>query len=115
MLQRLRDALRRGGVEQQSGRQLRPNELRQDVVRTERLRREALRVADSTRRPRFSPEEQDVRRAPSLAPPTTPTRPVPQHLSALRTRSGVRHAWLMTVILGPPMALRDSRNGQNDL
>jgi hypothetical protein len=35
-----------------------------------------------------------------------PARQVPSHVSALKTRSGLRQAWLLKEILGPPPALR---------
>jgi hypothetical protein len=36
-----------------------------------------------------------------------PARQVPLHVSALKTRSGFKQAWLLKEILSPPMALRD--------
>jgi hypothetical protein len=36
-----------------------------------------------------------------------PARQVPSQVSALKTRSGLRQAWLLKEILGPPLALRD--------
>ena len=115
MLQHLREALERELIDQAPHRQPRPNELRREVVREERLRREAPRVAPVTNRPQLSAEEQRARRAQSSPAPAMPAREVPSHISALRTRSGLRQAWLLKEILSPPMALRDPQTGDNDL
>ncbi len=107
MMQRLRDALQREYTDQSLPRQFRPNELSRDVVRAERLRRDSHRVEPAPTRPQLSAEEQRARRAePSMAS-AVPARQVPSHVSALRTRSGLRQAWLLKEILGPPLALRD--------
>jgi hypothetical protein len=56
-------------------------------------------------------EEQQARgpREPLPAQATQP-RPAPRPIAALKTRSGLRRAWLLKVILGPPLALRDPDN-----
>jgi hypothetical protein len=106
MLRRLRDVLQREYTDQSLNRQFRPNELRRDVVRAERLRRESHRVEPAPARPQLSAEEQRARRAePSMAL-AVPAPQVPSHVSALKTRSGLRQAWLLKEILGPPLALR---------
>jgi hypothetical protein len=110
MLRRLRDVLQREYSDQPLNRQFRPNELRRDVVRAERLRRESYRVEPAPTRPQLSAEEQRARRAePSMAS-AVPARQVPSQVSALKTRSGLRQAWLLKEILGPPLAQR----GQTD-
>ena len=85
---------------------LRPNELRLDVVRAERLRREASRARRSAlpapRSPeeQIEPAEQVVESRPTRGPGTPPP------LVALTTRSGLRQAWLINEVLAPPRALR---------
>jgi hypothetical protein len=113
MMQRLRDALRRGQSAEQPYRQYRPNELRLDVVRAERLRREARRVEPAAGPAGRSLEELGERRP--LAPlpaPAARSRPATQRIAALQSRSGLRQAWLLKEILSPPLALRD-RYGDN--
>ena len=108
MMQRLLDALRRGHSAEPPHRQYRPNELRLDTVRAERLRREARRAEPAARQPQRSLEElQD--RGPREPLPTSAAQPrsVPKPIGALKTRSGLRQAWLLKEILGPPLALRD--------
>ena len=113
MLRRLRDVLQREYTDQSFNRQFRPNELRRDVVSAERLRRESRGVATAPTRPQLWAEEQRARRAePSMAS-SVPARQVPSHISALKTRSGLRQAWLLKEILGPPLALRDAFSDDN--
>jgi hypothetical protein len=108
MMQRLRDALRREPPAEPPYRQYRPNELRLDVVRAERLRREARRTEQAADPPGRSLEELGERRAPEPLPaPAARSRLVSQQIAALKTRSGLRQAWLLKEILGPPLALRD--------
>ncbi len=100
MIGRVLDAFRRHG--DPPGQALRPNELRRDAARAERLRREALRAeaaASQPRRPREEPREPEAARA---------GRPDGGALlvAALRSRSGLRQAWLVQEVLGPPRALR---------
>ena len=110
MLQRLRDALGRGRSDRHPSRQYRPNELRLDTVRADRLRREAQRGASPANLPGRSLEEQHVRREPAIAAPSASTRAEPWQVTALKTRSGLRQAWLLKEILAPPIALRDPRD-----
>ena len=114
MMQRLRDALRRGRSSEPPHRQYRPNELRLDVVRAERLRREAGRTEPVVSRPARSLEELQVQERGPREPLPTPavqSRPVPSQIAALKTRSCLRQAWLLKEILGPPLALRDPSTG----
>lgn len=115
MWERLRDALLRDLAEQPPNRPLRPNELRREVVRDERLRREPGRSEPLANRQGRSPEEQRARPASASVPPPAPARAAPPQVSALRTQSGLRQAWLLKEILGPPAALRDPYNGPDDL
>jgi hypothetical protein len=108
MIQRLRDALRPAQSVEQPVRQYRPNELRLDVVRAERLRREARRVEPAAGPPGRSLEELGERRPQAPLPaPAARSRPAPHQIAALKTRSGLRQAWLLKEILSPPLALRD--------
>src|ERR671913_1123990 len=103
MMQRLRDALRRSRSVEPPHRQYRPNELRLDTVRADRLRRDALRAEPAASQPGRSPEELQVRR-----PRETPAaaaahmRPAPRQIASLKTRSGLRQAWLLKEILDVP-------------
>jgi hypothetical protein len=108
MMQRLRDALRQGRLAEPPDRQFRPNELRLDVVRAERLRRETRRTEPAIGPPGRSLEELRERRPQEPLPtPATRSRPAPQPIAALKTRTGLRQAWLLKEILSPPLALRD--------
>ncbi len=112
MMQRLRDALRRRRSAEPPHRQYRPNELRLDVVRAERLRRDARRAEPAVSQPGRSLEELQERR-PRESPrglrlPNRARRL--RQIAALKTRSGLRQAWLLKEILDPPLALRDPYN-----
>ncbi len=108
MMQRLRDALGRGRSAEPPSRQFRPNELRLDVARAERLRREARRTEPAAAPPGRSLEELRPRRPQEALPaPATRSLPARQQFAALKTRSGLRQAWLLKEILSPPLALRD--------
>ena len=112
MMQRLRDALRRSRSVEPPHRQYRPNELRLDTVRAERLRRDALRAEPAASQPGHSLEKQQARRpreSPARAP-ATQLRPALRQIAALKTRSDLRQAWLLKEILDPPLALRDPYN-----
>ncbi len=85
---------------------LRPNELRLDVVRAERLRREARRPDAIANPPRIPPEEPQSLRAPTAETGPARRNPDPSLVAALKSRSGLRQAWLVKEILGPPRALR---------
>jgi hypothetical protein len=108
MMQRVRDALSRGRSAEQPYRQYRPNELRLDVVRAERQRREARWTEPAVGPPGRSLEELRERRPPEPLPaPAARSRPTRQQVAALKTRSGLRQAVLLKEILSPPLALRD--------
>jgi hypothetical protein len=107
MMQRVIDFLRRRLGGQAPAPQIRPNELRRDVVQAERQRREARRPPAAAQRAAFD-EATAPRNRPAVSPvePVATVKPV---MRALQSRSGLRQAWLMTEILGPPAALRGSR------
>lgn len=106
MLQRLRGALLRVDSSQTHYRPPRPNELRLEVVREERLRRDLRRTEPQGSGVPPPPEEQRARpRVPPVSPPVS-ARATSQFFSALKSPSGLRQAWLLKEILGPPMALR---------
>ena len=110
MMRRLREALLRDASDQLPNRPLRPNELRRDVAREERLRRETHRVERPANQQTPAAEEQRPRRESPPAPPA-PAPARRRYLSALETRSSLRQAWLLNEILGPPIALRGPNNG----
>ena len=115
MIQRLRDALRRGRSAELPDRQYRPNELRLETVRADRVRREARRAEPAVRQPSRSPEElQERRPRESASAPAAQPRSVPRQIALLKTRSGLRQAWLLKEILEPPLALRSSYNDDHD-
>ncbi len=115
MIGRIFDALQRRLAEQAPQRQYRPNELRLDTVRAERLRREARRAEPAARQPQRSLEElQDRGTREPLPTSAAQPRPVPKPIGALKTRSGLRQAWLLKEILGPPLALRDPSTDDHD-
>ena len=101
MIRRVLDSLRRQ-VGEPADRPTRANELRRDAARAERLRREALQAeaaASQPQRPREEPREPEAGRA---GHPDGGALLV----AALRSRSGLRQAWLVQEVLGPPRALR---------
>ena len=111
MMQQLRGALRRERSGEPPQRQYRPNELRLDLVRAERLRREARHGEPLLAQPAPSLEELQVqapepREISTVGPATRPRRGASQ-IATLKSRSGLRQAWLLKEILGPPLALRD--------
>ena len=107
MMQWLREALSRGRSAEPPNRQYRPNELRLDVVRAERLRRETRRSEPAVVPPERSLEELRERRPPEPLPaPAARSHPASLQFAALKTRSGLRQAWLLKEILSPPLALR---------
>lgn len=108
MMRRLSDVLRRRWGSQAQPPPMRPNELRRDVVHTERQRREARRTPAAV--PRVPLDEATApRQRPPLAAaqPVAAVNPVKR---ALQTRSGLRQAWVLAEVLGPPVALRGSRH-----
>jgi hypothetical protein len=115
MMQRLREALRHASSAEPPNRQYRPNELRPDVVRAERLRRETRRTEPAPRQPVRSLEERQARGLRESVPaPAIQPRPAPTQFAALKTRSGLRQAWLLKEILSPPLALRDRNDDDRD-
>ena len=87
------------------GQPTRPNQLLPEVVRAERLRREALQreaAAQDGERPRSqkrpAPESRPLPRAPAGASQNL--------LAALRSREGLQQAFLIHEILGPPVGMR---------
>jgi hypothetical protein len=111
MMQRLRGALRGEHSGEPPGRQYRPNELRLDLVRAERLRREARHAEPLSSQSARSLEELQVPepepRETAVANPATQQRRGASQIAVLKTRTGLRQAWLLREILGPPLALRD--------
>jgi hypothetical protein len=106
MIRRIFDALRRRLAEQAPERQERPNELRREMVRTGRLHQEARQVDAAVHAPRRAPEEE---RAPRERMPASPDARAPTEralASVLQSRSGLRQAWVLKEVLGPPVALR---------
>jgi hypothetical protein len=106
MIRRILDALRQRVARPAPEFQHRPNELRRDMVRAERLRREALQAEASARAARPTPEEQRTpqERVPAALDAQAATkRPL---LMMLTSRSGQRQALVGKEILGPPVALR---------
>ena len=104
MIGRALDAMRRR-VGEPADRPPRPNELRRDVARAERLRQEARRVEAATDQPRRPPEGGREQRAAGDAARAGHPDDQPRPLTALASRSGLRRAWLVKEILGPPRAL----------
>jgi hypothetical protein len=111
MIGRILDALQRRLVEQAPQRQYRPNELRREVVRAGRLHQEARQSDTAARTSRRAPEEERAPRARLPASPTAPATTDRALISALKSRSGLRQAWVLKEVLGPPVALRSPRDG----
>ena len=106
MIRRLWDALRRRRAGQAAGRPLRPNELRRDVVRAERLRQEARQTDAAARAARLAHHEERAARERTPAP-LAERAPAERALrNHLMSRSSLRRAWLLKEVLGPPVALR---------
>lgn len=110
MIRRILDALRQRQGGQEPARQIRPNELRRDVVQAERRRRESAPAA--ARVSRFPPMSEEERAPRKPAPASREPEPVRQHAlgAVLRSRSGLRAAWLAKEVLGPPPGLRGLRD-----
>ena len=90
----------------------RPNELRRDAARAERLRREALRADAAASQPRHPPEEQRGQQGREAGGPAVRGDDAPRLVTELASRSGLRQAWLVAEILGPPRALRGPHTGR---
>lgn len=99
-MRRLRELLQREPAVPYS----RPNELRVESVRSERLRREAQGQQRTARFPPVSEEQMPRREAPPPVAPQAPVRPA----LVLRplSRAELRRAIVLGEIIGPPLALR---------
>jgi hypothetical protein len=86
---------------------LRPNELRRDVVRAERLRRESLQPRREPDTGSATEPRREDRPPQAVALPRTGT-PHPA-MAGLKSRSKLREALLLNEILGPPRSLRGPR------
>jgi hypothetical protein len=84
----------------------RPNQLRREPVRAERLRREAVRPRTPPGRPAPAAEERAGPKAPSTAPDAASRAESHPVATALASRGALRRAWLVKEVLGPPRALR---------
>ena len=106
MIGRILDVLWQRLAEQAPERQYRPNELRRDRVRTGRLPQEARQADTAARASRRAPEEERVPRERMPASPDAQATTERVLISALKSRSGLRQAWVLKEVLGPPVALR---------
>jgi hypothetical protein len=104
MMRRLRELFQRA-----QSPQFRPNELRLDIARAERLRRESLR---GDIRLTAGSEERPTRREPPIAAPVVDSLPA-SRVPGLRSRAGLRRAMLLKEILEPPLALRDAQRSDD--
>ena len=111
MIGRIIDALQRRLVEQAPQRQYRPNELRREVVRTGRLHQEVRQTDATARGSRRAPEEEQAPRERRPASPDAQATTQRALISALKSRSGLRQAWVLKEVLGPPVALRGPHDG----
>ena len=111
MIGRILDALRRSRAEQRPERQYRPNELRREAVRTGRLHQEARQSDAAARASRRAPEEERAPRERMPASPDAQATTERALISALKSRSGLRQAWVLKEVLGPPVALRGPHDG----
>src|SRR5688572_23464407 len=100
MIRRILDAFLRRPGEMPSMAQLRPNELRREVVQAERRRRAAR--AGEVATPGMTEEHRPPRER-VVAPPVDRDIERNSLLGALKTRAGMRQAWLMKEILDPPV------------
>jgi hypothetical protein len=106
MIGRIFDVLRQRLAEQAPQRQYRPNELRREAVRTGRLHQEAPQADAAARASRRAPEEERAPRERMPASPDAQATTERALISALKSRSGLRQAWVLKEVLGPPVALR---------
>lgn len=106
MIRRLVETWRRRRSKPELPRLARPNELRRDVVQAERRRREA--VAAAAKGSYFPVQSEEERRQRERPQSLSEARPERHHAlgGVLRSRSGLRAAWLAKEVLGPPPALR---------
>ena len=110
MIRRIVDALRRGLTDRAPERQFRPNELRREVVRAERLEKEARQEDAGVRASRLVPVEERGSRARVPTAPDASATTNRALTSVLTSRSGLRQAWVVKEVLGPPIALRGSQD-----
>lgn len=108
MIRRVLDRLR-GHPGEPSAPPLRPNELRREVVQAERRRREALAAAVAS--PRMGEEERPPRER-AVTPPVAQVLDQAAFPSILKTRVGLRQAWLMKEILDAPVGMRGRDRGR---
>lgn len=87
----------------------RPNALRLEDARAERLRREAQRRQPAPGRPSAESEENRPRR--EQPPALPPASPRPALLTRPLSRAELRRAILLGEIIGPPLALREMGDG----
>ena len=111
MIGRILDALRRRLAEQAPAGQYRPNELRRDVVRTGRVPQDARQTDAAARASRRAPEEERAPRERTPASPDAQATTERALVNALQTRAGLRQAWVLKEVLGPPVALRAPHDG----
>ncbi len=110
MIGRIFDVLKQRLAEQAPERQYRPNELRREVVRTGRLNQDARQADVDARASRRAPEEERAPRERMPASPDAQATTERALISALKSRSGLRQAWVLKEVLGPPVALRGPRD-----
>jgi hypothetical protein len=106
MIRRLWDMLQRRVSDQPASRQFRPNELRLDVVREERLRRESRQFAPRANGSQLSLEERRPRRNLAEEPLAARASTSPRPVVSLKSRTALRQAILLKEVLDPPLALR---------
>lgn len=109
MIRRMLDALHRQLADQAPPRQFRPNELSREMVRADRLMRDA-RPTETARRPVTPMVNEQPKRDRQPANTAPRARAVPLAAS-LKSRSELRRALLLKEILGPPAAFRWPRDG----
>jgi hypothetical protein len=105
MVGRLLDTLRglSGGATEPAPR---PNELRREEVRAARLRREVRQPRMPPGRPAPAREERGRPPVPAAAAPPAGRSERHPLAAALASQAGIRQAWLLKEVLGPPRALR---------
>ena len=89
----------------------RPNELRLAGARADRLRREARRTGATASPQPVPTEERREQRVPEEVARAGRPDGGALLVAALRSRTGLRQAWLVTEVLGPPRALRGPYGG----
>lgn len=93
-------------------RPLRPNELSRNVIQAERQRRKDAR---GELLPSESTPTRDKRQARERREHQEPRLQARSRLTdSLRSKSGLRRAWLAKEILGPPRSLQSHKGGQSE-